>query len=77
MALDLTKIFDFAAGLLDTGSEFVESKVEFAYGAFSLWLDSLVANTDTVFDDKAKKIVELGIRDKLIKKYPLEDFPLD
>lgn len=77
MGLDATKIWDFAAGLLDTGSEFVESKVEFAYGALSLWLDGQVAKTDTLFDDKAKKIVELGIRDKLIKKYPLEDFPLD
>ena len=77
MAIDLGKIWDFANSLLVAGDEFVEDKVESVYGVFSLWLSGLVADTETKFDDNSLKIVELGVRDRLIKKYPLEDFPLD
>ena len=31
MALDLTKVWDFANSLLETGNEFVEAKVEVVY----------------------------------------------
>ena len=77
MALNLGKIWDFANSLLVAGDEFVEDKVESIYGVFSLWLGGLVADTETKFDDNSMKIIELGVRDKLIKKYPLEDFPVD
>lgn len=77
MAFDLGKIWDFANNLLVAGDEFVEGKVESVYGVFSLWLQGLVADTETKFDDNSLKIVELGVRDRLIKKYPLEDFPVD
>lgn len=77
MALDLGKIWDFANSLLVAGDEFVEDKVESIYGVFSLWLSGLVADTETKFDDNSQKIIELGVRDRLIKKYPLKDFPVD
>jgi len=77
MALNLNKLWDFANSLLEAGDEFVEGKVEAVYGALTYWLDGQVAKTSTKFDDNSKKIIELGIRDKLIKKYPLETFPLD
>ena len=77
MALDLTKIWDFANSLLETGNEFVEAKVEIVYGALSTWLQTQAARTDTKFDNTGLKTIELGIRDKLIKKYPLETYPLD
>jgi len=77
MALDLGKIWDFANSLLVAGDEFVEDKVESVYGVFSLWLSGLVADTETKFDDNSQKIIELGVRDKLIKKWPLEEYPLD
>ena len=77
MALGLGKIWDFANSLLVAGDEFVEGKVESVYGVFTLWLQGLVNDTETKFDDNSLKIVELGVRDRLIKKYPLEDFPVD
>ena len=77
MGLDLTKLWDLANNLLEAGNEFVETQVESVYGTLSLWLKTQVEKTDTEFDDNALKIVEIGIRDRLIKKYPLEDFPLD
>lgn len=77
MAIDTTKLWDFAAGLLEKADEFVEEKVEAVYSAFSGFLQARVDDTETVFDDKAFKIIELGIRDKLIKKYPLDKYPVD
>lgn len=74
---DLTKIWDVLNSVLEHCDEFVEDKVEAVYGGLSNWLDSQVAKTDTKFDDTSKRIIELGIRDKLIKKYPLDKFPLD
>ena len=73
----LTKIWDYLADLLDVADEFIEDKVEFAYGTFSTYLDNLIADKNSKFGKKGKEIVELGIRDKLIKKYPLETFPVD
>lgn len=73
----LTKIWDYLADLLDVADEFVEDKVEFAYGTVSTFLDNLIADKNSKFGKKGKQIIELGIRDKLIKKYPLEDFPVD
>ena len=75
--IDLTKLWDLANNLLEAGNEFVETQVESVYGTLSLWLQSQVNKTDTEFDDTALRIVEMGIRDKLIKKYPLETYPLD
>ena len=77
MALDLTKLWDLANNLLEAGNEFVETQVESVYGTLSLWLTAQVDKTNTEFDNTALQIVELGIRDKLIKKYPLETFPVD
>lgn len=73
----LTKIWDYLADLLDVADEFVEDKVEFAYGTISTFFDNMIADKNSKFGKKGKEIIELGIRDKLIKKYPLEDFPVD
>ena len=73
----LTKIWDYLADLLNVADEFVEDKVEFAYGTVSTFLDNLIADKNSKFGKKGKEIIELGIRDKLIKKYPLDEFPLD
>jgi len=77
MALDLTKLWDLANNLLEAGNEYVETQVESVYGTLSLWLKTQVDKTDTEFDNTALQIVEIGIRDKLLKKYPLENFPVD
>ena len=77
MAVNLGVIWDFANSLLVAGDEFVEDKVETVFGTLSLWLSGLVADTETKFDDNSLKIIKLGIRDKLIKEYPLEDYPVD
>lgn len=74
---DLTKVWDLINNVLEKCSEFVEDKVEDVFGALNLWLDSQVEKTDTKFDDNSKKVILLGIRDKLIKIFPLDKFPLD
>jgi len=74
---DLTKIWDLANSILEKCDEFVEDKVEDVFGALNNWLDEQVAKTNTKFDDNSKKIILLGIRDKLIKILPLEEYPLD
>ena len=74
---DLTKIWDLANVVLEKVSEFAEGGVETVYGALSLWLKNQVDKTDTKFDNTSLQIIELGVRDKLIKKYPLETYPLD
>lgn len=74
---DLTKIWDVADSILEKCSEFVEDKVEDVFGALNNWLDGQVAKTNTKFDDNSKKIILLGIRDKLIKILPLDKYPLD
>ena len=70
-------IWDILNNVLEKCDEFVEGKVEDVFGGLNLWLDEQVAKTDTKFDDNSKKIILLGIRDKLIKIFPLDEFPPD
>ena len=70
-------IWDVANNALEKLDEFAEAQVETVYGALGKFLQGQVDKTDTKFDNTALRIVELGVRDKLIKKYPLEDFPVD
>lgn len=74
---DLTKIWDLLNSVLEKCDEFVEDKVELVFGGLNSWLDSQVEKTDTKFDDNSKRVILLGIRDKLIKILPLEEYPLD
>lgn len=77
MALDLTAIWNVLDKLLEAGNDFVEAQVETAYGAIHGHLKERAEKTETKFDDNALKTVELGLRDKLIKIYPLDEYPLD
>jgi len=77
MALDLSKLWNVLDNLLEAGNDFVESQVEAAYGAFHKVLTAKVDVTESPFDNNALKTIELGVRDKLIKLYPLEEYPLD
>ena len=77
MGLDMSKLWDFLYQILNVSDEFVEDKVELVYGGISSFFDGLIADKDSKFGKKGKEIIELGIRDRLIKKYSLEDFPLD
>lgn len=77
MAINLTVVWDLLDKLLEAGNEFVEAQVETIYGTIHTKLKEQVAKTTTKFDDNALKTVEIGIRDKLIKLYPLEEYPLD
>lgn len=70
-------IWDVANSALEKLDEFAEAQVETVYGALDKFLQGQVDKTDTKFDNTALRIVELGVRDKLIKKYPLNDFPVD
>ncbi|GAI79127.1 unnamed protein product [marine sediment metagenome] len=70
-------IWDVANSALEKLDEFAEAQVETVYGALGKFLQGQVDKTTTKFDNTALRIVELGVRDKLVKKYPLEDFPLD
>ncbi len=73
----LGKIWEVLNSILEKADEFVEDKVEDVFFALNNWLDDLVDNPNTKFAKTSKKIILLGIRDKLIKIFPLEDFPLD
>lgn len=73
----LGKIWDVLNSVLEKCDEFVEDKVEDVFGALNTWLDDLVDNPNTKFASTSKRIILLGIRDKLIKIFPLEDYPLD
>jgi len=73
----LSKIWDVLNSVLEKCDEFVEDKVEDVFGGLNTWLDELVDNPNTKFAATSKKIILLGIRDKLIKIYPLDEFPLD
>jgi len=75
--MEASKLWDFLYEILDVSDEYVEDKVEVVYGAISLFFDGLIADRNSKFGKKGKEIIELGIRDKLIKKYPLESFPVD
>ena len=70
-------IWDVLNNVLEKCDEFVEGKVEDVFGGLNTWLDGQVAKTETKFDDNSKKIILLGIRDKLLKIYPIEEFPPD
>ena len=72
-----TKIWELANTALEKCDEFVEAQVETVYGALGKFLQGQVDKTTTKFDNTALQIVELGVRDKLVKKYPLDEFPLD
>jgi len=74
---DLNKLWDVVDSVLEKCSEFVEDKVEDVFGALNSWLDGQVAKTNTKFDDNSKRIILLGIRDKLIKILPLDKYPLN
>jgi len=76
MAVDLSKLWDVLNNLLEAGNDFIEAQVETAYGALHSTLKAKVESTETEFDDNAMKTVELGIRDKLLKIYPIEEYPL-
>ena len=73
----MASIWDVANSALDKLDEFAEAQVETVYGALDKFLQGQVDKTTTKFDNTAYRIVQLGVRDKLLKKYPLEDFPLD
>ena len=73
----MASIWDVANSALEKLDEFAEAQVETVYGALDKFLQGQVDKTTTKFDNTAYRIVELGVRDKLIKKYPLEDFPVD
>ena len=77
MPVDLTKLWNVLDDLLEAGNEFVEAQVETIYHTIHKKLKDQVAKTTTEFDDNAMATVELGVRDKLIKLYPLDEFPLD
>ena len=75
--MDLSAIWDVLNGVLEKCDEFVEDKVEDVFGGLNSWLDGQVAKPNTKFGVTSKKIILLGIRDKLLKIFPLEDYPLD
>jgi len=73
----LGKIWEVVNGVLEKCDEFVEDKVEDVFGALNVWLDELVDNPDTKFLATSKRIILMGIRDKLLDIFPLEEFPKD
>lgn len=73
----MANVWDLANSALEKLDEFAEAQVETVFGALGKFLQGQVDKTTTKFDNTALRIVELGVRDKLIKKYPLEDFPVD
>ena len=77
MGVNLTVVWDLLDKLLEAGNEFVEAQVETVYGTIHAKLKEQVAKTTTEFDDNALIIIEIGLRDKLTKLYPLETYPLD
>ncbi len=73
----MANVWDLANSALEKLDEFAEAQVETVFGALGKFLQGQVDKTTTKFDNTALKIVKLGIRDKLLKEYPLKDFPLD
>jgi hypothetical protein len=73
----MANIWDILNNILEKCDEFVEGKVENVFGALNAWLDEQVARTDTKFDDNSKKIILLGIRDKILDILPLDEYPKD
>jgi len=77
MPIDLKKLWDVFDNVLDVGEELAETQVENAYGALHGTMLAKVENAESPFGAHAMQVVELGLRDKLIKLYPLETYPLD
>ncbi len=77
MAFNLKSLWDALNGILNVMNETVEDKVELAYGAVHNFLKAKAESTETEFDDNSLKVTEIGLRDKLIALYPLEQYPLD
>jgi len=77
MGLDLNVLWNALNSILSVMDETVEDKVELAYGAIHNFLKTKVDNTKTEFDNNSLQVTEIGLRDKLIKLYPLETYPLD
>jgi len=77
MAVDLTKLWNVLDDLLEAGNEFVEARVETVYGVIHGKLKARAELTTTKFDDNGLKTTEIGLRDKLIKLYPLDEYPFD
>lgn len=73
----MANVWDILNNILEKCDEFVEGKVENVFGALNAWLDEQVARTDTKFDDNSKKIILLGIRDKILDILPLDEYPKD
>jgi len=77
MPIDLGAVWNVLNNLLEAGEGFVEDQVENLYGTIHGKLQERVDLTETKFDDNGLKVVELGLRDKLLKIYPLDQYPLD
>lgn len=73
----MANVWDILNNILEKCDEFVEGKVEDVFGALNAWLDEQVARTDTKFDDNSKRILLLGIRDKILDILPLDQYPKD
>jgi len=77
MAFDLNALWNALNSILTVMDETVEDKVKLTYNTIHNFLKAKVESTLTEFDDNGLKVTELGLRDKLIKLYPLETYPLD
>jgi len=77
MGVNLTVVWDLLDKLLEAGNDFVEAQVETVYGTIHTKLKEQVAKTTTLFDDHSLVTVEIGLRDKLNKLYPADQFPPD
>jgi len=75
MGLNINTFLNFFAGV--AGSEGAEEKMEFAVGLFDTWKKGIIAKTDNILDDAAEKTFDIAVRDFYVKKYPLEDNPVD
>jgi vacuolar-type H+-ATPase subunit E/Vma4 len=74
MAIDLNSIL---LEILNVTDEMLEGQIETLFGKLNDKLDEMAGDPETKFTAKGKQVVLLGLRDKLIKILPLEDFPLD
>jgi hypothetical protein len=75
--MNILKLLDFLAGLLEGTKEVVEVRAEVIYGLLFAWIHAKVVSTETILDDKGEITLKLALRDKLIKELPLEIYPLD
>jgi len=75
MGLNINLLLNFFTGVV--GSEKAEEKVEIGIGLFDTWKHGIVTKSENTLDDAAEKTVDIAIRDFYVKKYPLEDNPVD